>query len=349
MKLMFYYHKIVQQDLSEIVESNIAWEEFNHKSVLVTGINGMLTTYIMFTLLYLVQEKGYDINIIGLTRSLDKTKKIYGNLLEDTHVSIIVGDVQEQIHPDDPIDFIFHFAGNASPFFINHDPVDILKSNLLGTFNIMELAKEKQAKVLFASTREVYGEVDAESLNESSFGKLDPMDNRSCYPESKRASETIIHSYFLQYGVKSVIARIAHSYGPGMKIENDGRVMADFIGNGVRKENIILKSTGEAIRSFLYLSDAVRGLFLLMLKGKDGEAYNLSNEKEPLPIYQIAQKICSIAGNGIKVVFTKDKPNEEGYCKYPRVALDNTKIEELGFTPNVTLSKGLFRTLNSFY
>lgn len=344
---MNYQHTIVQKDLSEIVDSNIDWGQFNNKSVLVTGINGMLATYLMFTLFYLVREKGYAINIIGLTRNLDKTKKIYGNLLDDRHLTIIIGDVQRPIQYDEPIDFIFHFAGNASPYFINNDPVDILKSNLLGTFNILEMAKAKKARVLFASTREVYGEVDAESLSETSFGKLDPLDNRSCYPESKRASESIIRSYFLQYGVKSVIARIAHSYGPGMKIENDGRVMADFIGNGVRKEDIILKSSGEAVRAFLYLSDAVIGLFLLMIKGKDGEAYNLSNENEPLPIYQIAQMICSIVGNGIKVAFASEKP-KEGYCKYPRVALDNTKIERLGFIPKVSLSDGLYRTLNSF-
>lgn len=342
-----YYHKTVQKDLSEIVDSNIDWKQFNNKSVLVTGINGMLATYLVFTLIYLVREKGYAIHIIGLTRNLDKTKKIYGSLLEDEHLIIIIGDVQKQVQHDGPIDFIFHFAGNASPYFINHDPVDILKSNLLGTFNVMEMAREKKAKVLFASTREVYGEVKAESLTETSFGKLDPMDNRSCYPESKRASESIIRSYFLQHGVKSVIARIAHSYGPGMKIENDGRVMADFIGNAVRKEDIILKSSGEAVRSFLYLSDAVRGLFLLMLKGKDGEAYNLSNEKEPQPIFQIAQMICSIAGNGIRVVFANERPTE-GYCKYPRVALDNSKIEELGFEPQVYLKKGLLRTILSF-
>lgn len=347
---MFGYNNIiVQEDLKEIVSYDLPWEELNGKTVLVTGVNGMLASYITYTLLYLSEEKDLDISVVALTRSLDKTKSLYAPFLQNEHFNILVQDVTSPIAIEGKIDYILHFAGNASPTFINNDPVGIVKANLLGTFNVMELARKSQTeRVLFASTREVYGAVDAQLLTEKSFGALDPLDNRSCYPESKRAAETILRSYFTQYGLDSVIARIAHSYGPGMKISNDGRVMADFIGNAVRKENIVLNSSGEAVRAFLYLSDAIVALFTILFKGKSGEAYNLSNETEPLPIYQVAQMICdAFPERGIQVVLSGEKP-KAGYCNYPRVGLDNDKLLALGFAYRVGLKEGLIKTIRSY-
>lgn len=344
-----YLHPIVQKDLEEIASSSILnFKKLENKTILVTGVNGMLATYITYTLLYHIEHFHQNIRVLALTRSIDKTNCLFEEFLDKDYFEIVHQDICAPIKYMDRVDYIFHFAGNASPYYINHQPVDILRSNLEGTFNIMELArKNERCKVIFASTREVYGKVDEDSLSENSFGSLDPLDNRSCYPESKRAAETIIRSYFLQYGVDTTIARIAHSYGPGMKIVNDGRVMADFIGNAVRHENIVLNSSGEAVRAFLYLSDATIALFKLAFDGQAGEAYNLSNETEPYPIYQVAQMICEISKDDIQVIFSKDKP-KAGYCNYPRVALDNSKIAKLGFLPQVNLKEGLMRTLNSF-
>lgn len=343
-----YKHNIVQDDLSDICAKDLDWNHYDGKSVLVTGVNGMLASYIMFVFIYLVKHKGLHVDIVALTRSLDKTRTIYGTLLDEPFIHVLVQDVSEPIQYDGHVDEIFHLAGNASPYSINHEPVGILRANLLGTFNMLEFARMKSVRrVLFVSTREVYGASTEKQLSETSFGSLDPLDNRSCYPESKRAAETVLRSYFLQYGIEIVIARVAHSYGPGMKIHNDGRVMADFIGNAVRGEDIVLRSSGEAVRAFLYLSDAVTGLFTMMLKGEAGEAYNLSNETEPLPIYQVAQLICQLSPNDIQVVFSADRP-KEGYCNYPRVALDNSKIQRLGFIPKVKLSEGIVKTLNSY-
>lgn len=343
-----YKHHIVQEDLADICARDLDWNHYDGKSVLITGVNGMLATYIMLVLVYLVKQKGLHVDIVALTRNLDKTRAIYGSLLDEPFIHLLVQDVSEPLRYDGHVDEIFHLAGNASPYSINHDPIGILRANLLGTFNVMEFAREKSVRrVLFVSTREVYGASSEKLLSEISFGSLDPLDNRSCYPESKRAAETILRGYYLQHGIGTVIARVAHSYGPGMKIHSDGRVMADFIGNAVRGEDIVLRSSGEAVRAFLYLSDAVAGLFTMMLKGEAGEAYNLSNETEPLPIYQVAQLICQLSPNDIQVVFSADRP-KEGYCNYPRVALDNHKLETLGYKPLVSLKEGLKRTIYSF-
>lgn len=347
-----YNNHIVQADLQEITSASIQWEAFQDKTILVTGANGMLATYLVYTFLYLVEKKGLDIKIIALSRSLDKSRELYREFLDTPYFKILHQDICDPIEYPGSVDYIYHFAGNASPYYIKNDPVGIMKSNLLGTFNIMEFARCKEnAKVIFASTREVYGETSFNVLSEdNSFGKLNPLDNRSCYPESKRAAETILKSYFIQYGVKSVIARIAHSYGPGMKIDNDGRVMSDFICNAVHGRDITLMSDGSAVRSFCYLSDAILGLMRITLYGCVGEAYNLSNETEPKPIREIAELISrSFPERNIHLQTAEiTKKKQEGYCNYPRVALDTRKVEKLGFAPQVSLEEGIVRTIKSF-
>ena len=344
-----YNNRIVIDDLHQIVSANLPWERLNGKTVMVTGANGMLACYLTYTFLYLIEETKIDIIVIALTRSEERTKSLYAPFIGKPYFKILVQDVSSPIEYIGGIDYIFHLAGNASPMAINIDPVGILKSNLLGSFNVLELARKSHSKrVLFASTREVYGAVDAKILTEQSFGALNPLDRRSCYPESKRAAETIFNSYFNQYGIESVIARIAHSYGPGMKITDDGRVMSDFVGNAVRNENIVLNSSGEAVRAFLYLSDAIVALMTILFNGKAGEAYNVSNETEPLPIFRVAQMICdAFPEKGIKVVFSNEKPME-GYCDYPRKGLDNTKLRSLGFNYQIGLKEGLIKTIRSY-
>lgn len=347
---MFEYNNlIVHEDIKDIISAKLPWEMLNGKSVMVTGVNGMLACYLTYTILYLIEEKKMSITLIALTRSERRTKELFAPFMGKSYFKVLVQDVSSPIVYDGKIDYIFHLAGNANPTAINDDPVGIMKANLLGSFNVLEKARLSNTKrILFVSTREVYGAVNANVLTEQSFGSLNPMDKRSCYPESKRAAETIFNSYYNQFGIECVIARIAHCYGPGMKIYNDGRVMADFIGNAVRGENIVLHSSGEAVRAFIYLSDAIIGIFTIMLKGVAGEAYNLSNEEEPVSIYQVAELICDVAKEkNIQIVFSGERA-KSGYCNYPRVGLDNTKIQNIGFKPSMRIKDGINRTLESF-
>ena len=345
-----YGNSIVQQDLSEMAGSSVAWSRFDGKTVFITGANSMLGTYTAYLFLYLKQHVGIDVRTVVLTRSLDKTRALFREVLHEDYFGIVNQDIASPISYEGHADYIFHFAGNASPYFINSDPVGIMKSNLLGTFNVMDFARRSASGcVVFASTREVYGATEGKTLlDENSFGYLDPLDNRSCYPESKRAAETVLRSYYLQHGIRAVSVRIAHSYGPGMKTEGDGRVMADFIGDALNGRDIVLKSAGDAVRAFCYVSDAVMGLVYSALYGKGGEAYNLANETEPMPIRDVAGLICqAVPERGIAVRF-ENNADMTGYCNYTRVALDTAKIESLGFRPSVGLREGIYRTLKSF-
>jgi len=154
--MLTYTNPIVQRDLQEIC-SRIDTAAFDGKTILVTGANSMLGTYMAYLFLYMADKLGLDVRTVVLTRSADKTRALYADFIGREYFGIIDSDITHAIAYDGPLDYIYHFAGNASPRFINTDPVGILQSNLTGTFNVMELAREKNARVIFASTREVYG------------------------------------------------------------------------------------------------------------------------------------------------------------------------------------------------
>lgn len=339
---------VITEDLRRMCQADLPWLLLNGKTVLVTGASGMLASYVTWLLLYLHEEAGIEVSVVALCRNPQKAEHYFGSYIGKPYFSMLTQDVCDPIAYDGAVDYIFHLAGNASPHFINTDPVGIMRCNLMGTMNVLELARKKQtAKVLFASTREVYGKnEEAELLDEKNFGTLDPLDNRSCYPESKRAAETLLKSYYLQYGIDFNTIRIAHAYSPTMTLENDGRVMADLMSDVVAGRNIVLKSSGEAIRAFLYITDAVLGMFTVLFKGKAGEAYNLANETEPVCIRDLAQLLASSRSDkNIQVVINEG--DQKGYCTYRRTALNTTAIEHLGWKPQVPLREGIIRVLHT--
>jgi len=339
---------VIIEDLQRMHQADLPWQQLDGKTVLVTGATGMLASYITWLLLHLHEDAGIDVSVVALCRNSKKAELYFSAYKNKPYFRMLTQDACDHIKHDGAVDYIFHLAGNASPHFINTDPVGIMKCNLLGTMNVLEFAREKQtAKVIFASTREVYGKNEsAELLNEESFGTLDPLNARSCYPESKRAAETLLKSYSLQYGVAFNTIRIAHAYGPTMKLENDGRVMADLMGDVVASRDIVLKSSGEAIRAFLYVTDAVLGMFTVLFKGIAGNAYNLANETEPISIKDLAQLLATCRNDkAIQVVIRQGE--QKGYCAYRRTALDTTAIEHLGWKPYVSLSEGISRILAS--
>lgn len=344
--MTLYNSKTVRQDMDAIAEATPGWQSLAGKTVLVTGGNSMLGTYLAYFLLYLKEEKDVDVETLVLTRNREKAEHLFEPFFGKTYFMLLHQDVCDPIAVA-KADLIFHFAGGCSPSLIKSDPVGIMKANLQGTFNVMETARRTNAmRVILASTREIYGAADTSLLAETDMGRLDPMDSRSCYPESKRAEETIAMSYFLQYGVPFSSVRLAHVYGPGMKTDGDGRVMSDFMSDALAGRDIVLHSDGTAERAFCYLSDAIAGLLHVALKGQAGEAYNLSNETENLPIRDVARIICEESNCGTTVRYER-ATDTSGYCRYPRVALDNSKIHALGFRPSVSLREGIRRTLKS--
>ncbi|WP_261874848.1 NAD-dependent epimerase/dehydratase family protein [Vibrio rarus] len=320
------------------------FEKLKDKTILISGALGMLAACTVDFLLFL-NEKGYNINIILLGRSKERLIERFG--MENDHLMFLVQDIKDEITLTSNIDYILHAAGNSSPFYIKNEPVNIIEANVLGSLNIVNLAKKNNIiNCLFTSTREVYGNVqDKDEIYETTMGCFDPLDARSCYPESKRMAENIFKSANIQYGIPFNVVRIAHSYGPGMKL-NDGRVMSDFIGDTLQSINIRLNSDGLAIRSFCYVTDAINAMLLVLLKGEVSTVYNIANEKEDITIFDLAKEIINKSGKGIEL--TRIEPVDGLYCNYPRTRLNTDRIEQLGWIPLVNLSNGIERTLNSF-
>ena len=347
--MLSYSNKIVQEDLLDIYNSMLDFDKLDNKSILITGATGMLATYIVYFLHYLNIEKNKNIKIFSLVRNKNKAEKLFKELLNDKNFIIIEQDICEEIKLNEKIDLILHLASSANPSAILNNPVSIVKANTIGTINVFELAKKSRSKIFFSSTREIYGKIEnINQIKENDMGICNCLEERACYPESKRISETICKSYNLQYGIDYQIARIAHVYGPGMNIDNDGRIMSDIISDVVNNRNIILKSAGTALRSFCYLSDATIGMFMILLNGKNNEVYNLSNEIEEITIKDLA-KLCKnlFPEKKLEVKYRISNDNK-GYTNYKRVGLDNSKLYELGWRIKINLKKGIVKTVKSF-
>ncbi|MCL3851813.1 NAD-dependent epimerase/dehydratase family protein [Parabacteroides sp. GYB001] len=341
---------ILQDDMNLILQcKSIDFEVFSNKSILITGATGMIASYLVHSFMRMNSGMGLNIDIYALVRNETKAKNKFQQYIKSSKFHLVVQDIAEPINITESIHFIVHAAGGASPFLIQNDPVGIIRANTIGTFNVLNFAKEKCAKVLYTSTREVYGKVEGISeLKEDSFGFIDPLDQRSCYPECKRIGEQLLKSYSIQYGVDFWSVRIAHSYGPGMSIENDGRVMSDFISDAVNKRDIILKSDGRALRAFCYITDCITAILTIMSKGRLNEAYNVANEAEEYPIKEVARIITKCSPKSIKVVFNIPEKVSVAYCNYKRVRLNTNKLLDLQWTPRVTLEEGILKTLESY-
>lgn len=343
--------KIIQEDLRNITSSNLPWDEFRDSTVLISGANGFLPAYMIETLLCLNTTRDLNIKIVGLVRNEQKAFIRFSHHKERKDLTFVVQDVCDPINYDDKLDYIVHAASQASPKFYGIDPVGTLSANTLGTHNLLKLASKNNLKsFLYFSSSEVYGQVDNSQIptKENQYGYLDPTNLRSCYAESKRMGETMCISWFSQYNVPVKIVRPFHTYGPGMALD-DGRVYADFVADVLDGNDIIMKSDGSAIRAFCYLADAVQGFFSVLIKGKNGEAYNVGNPDCEASILELANYVVNLSIKKQLSVIKKDVDSKE-YIKssVSRNCPDINKLKELGWSPTTSIQLGFKRTLESF-
>lgn len=345
-------NSIVLKDIHNLIENKQYDRTFRESTILITGATGHIAKYISFYFLELNRSKDANNRIILLARNQAKAEKVFADYLDDPGVEFLYQDVCDPLNCNIPADYIFHAAGSASAVAIRSNPVGIIKANTIGTINVLDYAvKNGCKKVLFLSTREIYGKVDGvDNITEGDMGVMDPLSSRNCYPESKRMAEALLESYHNQYGIDYNVLRIAHTYGPEMSISNDGRVMADFMDCVVHDRDIVLNSDGSAIRGFCYVADTLNGILMVAAEGEPDAAYNLANETEPKMIRDVAQMLVAASGNeNLSVQYKEaDEATKKGYLGYKIVRLDTSRIEELGWKPEVLLQDGLKRTLDYF-
>jgi len=329
-------------------------EELFNSSIFVSGSYGMLASFFVFYLINLNEEYNANIKIICQGRSHEKMASRFGEYLDKDYFIEINDDICSELKIEHDIDYIVHAASLASSQYYNTRPVDVLMPNAMGTYHLLEFARVKNVKsFLFLSTGEVYGNIPPSDTiydETTGFGSLDCMNVRNCYSESKRIGELYCKAYFVQYGIRTVVTRMAHTYGPTMDLVNDKRVFTEFVKNIVNNEDIVIKSSGTTERIFCYAADAVEAFILMMTKGQGGEAYNLYNNYQRVQIRELAERLVALyPEKKLKVVF--EKRDDENYLECPvekPIRMSTDKLESLGWKPKYNIEEGFKLTIDYF-
>lgn len=337
----FYNNRTYQKAIIDIAKKMPVQEG----SILVTGASGLIGSCLIDTLLLANKQLGCNFNVYALGRKREKLENRFCYARDDERLKFVIQDICEPIDSSIDVDYIIHAASNADPVSYSLYPAQTLLINVQGAANVLSFAKEKKGvKVLFTSTFETYGKIeDKDSYSESDFGAIDYNAVRSCYPESKRCAEILFRCYKEQYGVDFNIVRLGSVYGPTMD-KNDSKAHAQFIRNALGGEDIVLKSEGKPVRSYISVFDTVSGMFKVLFDGVSGEAYNISSDKCTASIAQVAQTVAEICGR--KVVF--DLPDEierKGFSKPQNSVLCDKKIKALGWDAQYNLKQGMEITI----
>lgn len=322
---------------------------FCHSTFLITGAAGMLASYLVYFLLYMNEYYHAEIEIFAQGRSKEKMMYKFNKFVNKPYFKILPDDICKPIETEEKIDFIIHAASLAGPQYYSTIPVEVAEPNALGTYYLLKLAKEKAVKgFLFFSSGDIYGKVTkADDIIETTVGMVNPLELHSCYGESKRMGETWCHLFAHEYGVPSKIARIAHTYGPTMDIENDPRVFASFVKNVIEGKDIILRSDGSAKRPFCYIADAVVAFFLILFKGEQGQACNVGNKDAFISVLELAKILVELSGNPkcmVRIASVKDSQIVENKDNIEN-NLNIDKLLELGWNPTFGVLDGFYRVL----
>lgn len=334
-----------KEDILQVFEQDLPWEKLSVANILVTGATGLIGGCLVETLM-MNPKRDYQVYASG--RNEERAMSRFKDFADDAAFHFVKYDVMQPLQSDVSFDFIIHAASNASPNFFAKSPVEVIKSNIDGVAHLMDYGLSRGMKrFLYVSSGEVYGEGDGRVFTEEYSGYVDCAKPRSCYPSSKRAAETLCVSYAAEYGTDIVIARPCHIYGPHFT-EQDNRVYAQFIRNVLHNEDIVMKSTGEQFRSWCYVVDCVSALLHILLKGINGEAYNIADAESNISIRELAETIASIGDRKV-VIDIPDADEKRGFNPVTKSVFSTTKLEALGWQPQNHISGGLKNTIEELW
>lgn len=304
------------------------------KTILVTGGAGFIGSHLCEALL----KQGHY--VICLDNFFTGRKENIKHLMDFYNFELIRHDIIDPIKLE--VDEIYNLACPASPFHYQYNPIKTIKTSFLGTMNMLGLAKRVKAKILQASTSEVYGDPLVHPQPESYRGNVNPIGPRSCYDEGKRAAETLCFDYHRQHKVDIRVVRIFNTYGPNMQI-NDGRVVSNFIVQALKNEDITVYGDGKQTRSFCYVSDLVRGMIDFMNQEQHLGPINLGNDGE-FTILELAKKVIQLTHSKSKITF-KPLPEDDPLQRKPDLSLARKLIN---YEPKIKLEEGLIKTIEYF-
>lgn len=304
------------------------------KKVLVTGGAGFLGSFLCEKLL----EEGHD--VICLDNYFTGDKRNISHLFDNKRFELIRHDIVEPILLE--VEWIFNFACPASPVHYQYNPVKTVKTNVMGVINMLGLAKRVKARILQASTSEVYGDPEIHPQVEDYWGSVNPIGIRSCYDEGKRVAETLMMDYHRQNQVDIKIVRIFNTYGPRMHLQ-DGRVVSNFIVAALKNEPLTIYGDGQQTRSFCYVSDLINVIIKMMKKDNFIGPVNIGNPGE-FTIMQLAQKVLDLTNSKSELI-RLEKRQDDPVQRQPDITLAK---EQLSWEPIVSLENGLKKTISYF-
>jgi UDP-glucuronate decarboxylase len=335
-------HDLVREDLERITAATyIPWDAVHGKTILVTGATGLIGSSVAKALLWYDAAHDAGLRVLVLTR--DRTRAVTtfaGPLAAGTPLSVVEADV-ETLDIDEPVDLVVHGASvTSSQDFVAH-PVQTMRTALRGTERILELARAHEVEsVAYLSSIEAYGAPDgSRRITESDFDGFDPMLVRSSYPESKRMAEALCAGYAAEFGVHAKVVRLTLTFGPGVP-RRDGRVFASFARSALEGRDIVLHTTGETERNYLYTADAVTAILTVLLRGRDGQAYNAANEDTYCSIRAMADLVARTCGPAPVAVRVEPQDRERlGYAPTMKLDLDTSRLQALGWRATVGLEE----------
>lgn len=333
------FDKLYLEDIESVLKINTDFLKLKNKSILITGATGLIGTVLVDMLLFLNKKFNLNLYLVLISR---KNSKKYPEC-----VKVLNHDINLPIKIERNFDFIIHAASNTHPKQYADFPVSTITTNIIGTYNLLEMCKENtKTRFVLLSSVEIYGEnlsKDKHSFKETEMGYLDCNTLRAGYCESKRVSESLCQAYKEQYGIEVLIPRLCRVYGPTLK-KDDSKVLSQFLRNALENQDIVLKSDGNQYYSYIYSSDAATAIIKTMLDGKNGEAYNIADSKSNIKLRDLANLVSSKAEKS--VIFKLPETTEaKGYSKSTIALLDSEKINNLGWKPKYTIEEGVERTL----
>ena len=336
-------NQILKEDIETISTSElINWNKLKDKSIFITGATGLICSILIKSIILKNEKENLNIKLYLLVRNMNTAKEMYG---ERPNIRYIETSVENFEKYDFKVDYIIHAASPTKSKFFIEEPVETLNTAIMGTKNVLGFAKNSKIEsMVYLSSMEMYGTMDSENVTEEMLGYINPLDVRSSYSEGKRACELYCYSYNKEYDIPVKIGRIAQTFGAGIS-KNENRVYKVFADSILKKENIILKSTGSTIINYSYTTDTVIAILYILLNGKNGEAYNIVGEKTNMTILDSAKWLAEQFGEG-KVEVKVEIPKENaGFAPDNKMILSYQKLKNLGWNSRYNIKQGYTRLI----
>ncbi len=338
----------IKSDIEEILQGiQTIGQDISNKTIVITGARGFLGRYLIEIFKQMNDKQLNSPVKVFAVDNLITAGKLAQQSIDDSNIKFIEHDVTKPFSLDEEIHYIIHAAGIASPQYYQKYPLETLEVAINGTKNMLQLAKQKNARFTFFSSSEIYGDPDTQNIptKEEYRGNVSSLGPRACYDESKRVGETLCYIFSEHFGVRTNIIRPFNFYGPGMQ-EKDYRVLPNFASRIKSKKPLKIYGRGDQTRTFCYITDALTGLLQVILRGKPNEIYNIGNPNPEISVIQLADMITKVLDYKIPyeiIGYPDEYPANEPNRRCPDIQKAQT---HLGYEPKVTLEDGLRRFLS---